>query len=479
MDERTQELLRNLPKIDDLLLRIETREGAAGFSREMLKNACRAVVEEIREQIIQGNEELCQMPTPEQAADQALKIINGYRTFRLRRVINATGVILHTNLGRAPLCREAMERVIEVAAGYSNLEYNLEKGERGIRYDNIKGLLCELCGAEDAIVVNNNAAAVMLVLNSLALNREAIVSRGELIEIGGAFRIPEVMEKSGARLVEVGTTNRTRLADYERAVCPDTGLLLKVHTSNFLIVGFTEEADRHQLVELGKKQGIPVVEDLGSGCLIELDHYGLKREPTVRDSLAAGVDVVTFSGDKLLGGPQAGIILGKRKFLEKIAKNPLNRALRIDKMTLAALEGTLIKYLQPAKAIVDIPVLRALTESLTEVRKRARKLLTLLKRHFAEGVEIRLVNGFSMAGGGSLPTMGIETALVGIRADFGSAAEIERGLRERDQPIIVRVADDQVLLDPRTLRDEDFKEICDALREVLNALSGKQQTKHS
>ncbi|MHB8090171.1 MAG: L-seryl-tRNA(Sec) selenium transferase [Syntrophales bacterium] len=478
MDERTQELLRNLPKIDDLLLRVEKQEEAAGFSRELLKDACRTVVEELRERIIRQRGELRPLPTPGEAADQALKMIAGYRAFRLRRVINATGVILHTNLGRAPLCREAMERVIEVASGYSNLEYNLEKGERGIRYDNVKGLLCALCGAEDALVVNNNAAAVMLVLNSLAMNREAIVSRGELIEIGGEFRIPDVMEKSGARLVEVGTTNRTRIADYERAVCPDTGLLLKVHTSNFLIVGFTEEAERGQLVELGKKHGIPVVEDLGSGCFSELDRYGLKREPTVRDSLDAGVDVVTFSGDKLLGGPQAGIILGKGKFIEKIAKNPLNRALRIDKLTLAALEGTLVQYLRPAGAIADIPVLHALTESLASVEKRAKKLRSLLRRHLSEGVEVKLVNGFSMAGGGSLPTQGIETALVGIRSDFGSAAEIERGLRQCDPPVIVRVADDQVLLDPRTLWEEDFNEIREALREVLDALSGKQPMKH-
>ncbi|MBW6484910.1 MAG: L-seryl-tRNA(Sec) selenium transferase [Syntrophobacterales bacterium] len=467
MDERKQELLRDLPKIDDLLLRIEKQEAAVGVSREMLRDVCRTVVEGLRGRIIQGGDELRPLPTPEQAADQALKAIAGYRRFRLRRVINATGVILHTNLGRAPLCREAMERVLEVASGYSNLEYNLEKGERGIRYDNVKGLLCALCGAEDALVVNNNAAAVLLVLNSLALNREAIVSRGELVEIGGAFRIPDVMEKSGARLVEVGTTNRTRLADYERAVCPDTGILLKVHTSNFKIVGFTEETDRRQLVELGKKHGVPVVEDLGSGCLIELNRYGREREQTVRDSLAAGVDVVSFSGDKLLGGPQAGIILGKKKFLEKIARNPLNRALRIDKLTLAALEGTLVKYLRPDEAIADIPVLHALTESVAAVEKRAKKLRSLLRRHCPAGVEIRLVGGFSMAGGGSLPVMGMETALVGIRADCCSAAEIERGLRKSDPPVIVRVADDQVLLDPRTLRDVDFKDICAGLQGVL------------
>jgi L-seryl-tRNA(Ser) seleniumtransferase len=473
MDEQKQDLLRNLPRIDELLLRIEARQDLAGFPREMLRDVCRSLVEELRERILRGAGESFRMPTPEQAAESAVRKIEGYGSFRLRRVLNATGVILHTNLGRAPLCREAIQRVVEVAGGYSNLEYNLDKGERGLRYDNVRELLCALCRAEDAIVVNNNAAAVMLVLNTLAVNREAIVSRGELIEIGGEFRIPDVMEKSGARLIEVGTTNRTRLADYERAVGPDTGLLLKVHTSNFRIVGFTEEATREQLVELGKKNAIPVVEDLGSGCFIELDRYGREREPTVNDSLAAGVDVVTFSGDKLLGGPQAGIILGRKNFLEKIAKNPLNRALRIDKMTLAALEGTLVKYLRPAEAVADIPVLRALTESHAEVKKRAKKLRSLLRRQIPEGVEISLVDGFSMAGGGSLPTRGIETALVCVRADFCSAAEIERGLRQGEPPVIVRVADDQVLFDPRTLREADFKEICQLLGGVLSRLNTK------
>ena len=248
-------------------------------------------------------------------------------------------------------------------------------------------------GAEDALVVNNNAAAVLLVLNSLAEGKEAIVSRGELIEIGGEFRIPEVMAKSGARLREVGTTNRTRLADYERAIGPETGLILKVHTSNFRIVGFTEEAPLASLVELGKKRGLPVMDDLGSGCFIELDRYGLEREPTVRDCIATGVDVVTFSGDKLLGGPQAGIILGKRAILERIRQNPLNRALRIDKLTLAALEATMVKYLRPGEALTDIRVLKALTEPLEGVRKRARRLAALLRRALPEGLSVSLVDG--------------------------------------------------------------------------------------
>ena len=306
-----------------------------------------------------------------------------------------------------------------------------------------------------------------MVLNSLAEGKEAIVSRGELIEIGGEFRIPDVMEKSGARLKEVGTTNRTRLADYERAIGPETGLILKVHTSNFRIVGFTEEADLLSLVALGKKHSLPVMDDLGSGCLIELDRYGLEREPTVRDTLATGVDVVTFSGDKLLGGPQAGIILGKRKTLAQIRKNPLNRALRIDKLTLAALEATLVKYLRPEEALVDIRVLRALTEPLEAVKKRAKRLAALLRRTLPQGLTLSLMKGVSMAGGGSLPTQEIPTVLIGICAKSLSAAALEEGLRKWKTPIIVRVADDQVLLDVRTLDAEEYSEIRDALRALV------------
>jgi L-seryl-tRNA(Ser) seleniumtransferase len=469
MDEHQKELLKHLPKIDEMILRIEKRESLAGFPREIVKEACRTVVEEIRGRILADREKGAQLrlPTPEQAADRAAGIVEGYRSYRLRRVINATGVILHTNLGRAPLCREAIERVVEVARGYSNLEYDLEKGERGLRYDHVRGLLCALTGAEDALVVNNNAAAVLLVLNALAEGKEAIVSRGELIEIGGEFRIPDVMEKSGARLREVWTTNRTRLADYEKAIGPETGIILKVHTSNFRIMGFTEEADLVSLVALGGKHHLPVVNDLGSGCLIELEHYGLEREPTVRDCLAVGADVVTFSGDKLLGGPQAGIILGKRAVLERIRKNPLNRALRIDKLTLAALEATMVKYLRPAEALADIRVLRALTEPVADVKKRATRLAAILRRALSERLDIKLITGVSMAGGGSLPTREIPTILVGLRVATLSAAALEERLRRRELPVIVRVAADEVLLDVRTLDPEEFTEIREALKAIL------------
>ena len=471
MDEHRKELLRHLPKIDEMMLRIEKRQSIDGCPREMVKEACRSVVEEIRGRILadpdkEGN---LRLPTPEQAAVRAMEIVEGFGRYRLRRVINATGVILHTNLGRAPLCREAIERVVEVARGYSNLEYNLEKGERGLRYDHVRGLLCALTGAEDALVVNNNAAAVLLVLNALSEGREAIVSRGELIEIGGEFRIPDVMEKSGARLREVGTTNRTRLSDYEKAIGPETGIILKVHTSNFRIMGFTEEANLTSLIVLGKKHHLPVVDDLGSGCFVELDRHGLEREPTVRDCLDAGADVVTFSGDKLLGGPQAGLILGKRAMIEQIRKNPLNRALRIDKMTLAALEATLVKYLRPAEALTDLRVLRALTEPVVEVRKRAKRLAAMIRRALPEVTDIRLVSGVSMAGGGSLPTREIPTVLIGLRVANLSAAALESRLRRNETPVIVRVADDRALLDLRTVDPGEFAEIRDALFRIASA----------
>ncbi len=466
MDERKQELLRNLPKIDEMMLRLERTDRLAGFSRELVKEACRSVVEELRGRILADTAKTkeLRLPTKEAAAERAAAIVEGFGAYRLRRVINATGVILHTNLGRAPLCREALERVVEVSRGYSNLEYDLEQGERGLRYDHIRRLLCALTGAEDALVVNNNAAAVLLVLNSLAEGREAIVSRGELVEIGGEFRIPDVMAKSGARLKEVGTTNRTRLADYERAITPETGLILKVHTSNFRVVGFTEEADLASLVELGKRRGLTVMDDLGSGCFVELDRYGLEREPTVRDCVAAGVDVVTFSGDKLLGGPQAGIILGRRNVLERIRNNPLNRALRIDKLTLAALEATLVKYLRPEEALSDIRVLRALTEPLEGVRKRARRLAALVRRDLPEGMSVSLVDGMSMAGGGSLPMREIPTVLVGVRTARLSSATLEERLRRGALPVIVRVADDMVLIDLRTIDPEEVPLIRTALK---------------
>ena len=364
MDDRKKTMLQHLPKIDELIGFLEKKNIRAKASHDIVRDVCRDAVQKMRETILAANDKELSRISVEHAAvvGSVEAAIEDLHRYRLRRIVNATGVILHTNLGRAPLCSEAVERIADVGRGYSNLEFNLEKGERGLRYDHVSGLLCRLTGAEDALIVNNNAAAVLLVLNTLADRKEAIVSRGELIEIGGEFRIPEVMSKSNTVLREVGTTNRTRLSDYEKAMGPETGVILKVHTSNYRIVGFTEEVDLLSLVALGKHAGVPVFDDLGSGCLVDLSPYGLQHEPTVREVLETGVDVVTFSGDKLLGGPQAGLIVGRKDVIARIKKNPLNRALRIDKFTLAALEATLMNYLTDEGALQNLRALRALTE---------------------------------------------------------------------------------------------------------------------
>jgi len=470
MDDRKREWLKQLPKIDELLLSLEKRGLLDRAPRALVKETCRSTVETWRRKIMVWKEGERGFSPPSTAglAEEIILSIEGLHTYRLRRVINATGVILHTNLGRAPLAATALNRIIEVSRGYSNLEFDLEKGERGLRYDHVRDLICRLTGAEDALVVNNNAAAVLLVLNSLAQGGEAIVSRGELIEIGGEFRIPEVMEKSGARLREVGATNRSRLKDYEQAINADTRLLMKVHTSNYRIIGFTEEVDLKSLVALGREHDIPVMNDLGSGCFIDLGAYGLQREPTVEDVVAAGADVTTFSGDKLLGGPQAGIIIGRGEILEKIRKNPLNRALRIDKLTLAALEATMIHYLNPERAREDLRVLKSLTEPLDGVAARAKKLLRKLKAAKLEGMGLSLKEGMSAAGGGSLPGQEIPTMLVVVTPLRMSAVRLEEMLRRLETPVIARIAAADVLMDMRTVEEEEFRFILEGLKTVTS-----------
>jgi L-seryl-tRNA(Ser) seleniumtransferase len=467
-DDQRKDLLRQLPKIDEIILLLEKTKVFERAPREIVVRICRSAVAELRETILKSRDggKGFVPPSPEQIASSAARKVEDLHRPSLRRVVNATGIVLHTNLGRAPLCEEALNHVIDVSRGYSNLEYDLGKGRRGLRYDHVSKILCDLTGAEDALVVNNNAAAVLLVLNTLAAGKEAVVSRGELIEIGGEFRIPDVMEKSGAVLREVGTTNRTHLSDYEKAIGDKTGLLLKVHTSNFLILGFTEEVQLPELVALGRRRGIPVMSDLGSGCLIETEPYGLKKEPTVQETLKTGVDVVTFSGDKLLGGPQAGIILGRRETLDPVKKNPLNRALRIDKMTLAALEATMRLYLNEAEALRSIRGLRVLTEPVEEVERRARRFFRRLKKANIEGLTISLRKGSSMAGGGSLPTQEIPSLLLSLRSSKLSANAVEEHLRRFDPPIIARIADEEVLFDLRTVASEEF----DIIRRALEGL---------
>ena len=355
---------------------------------------------------------------------------------------------------------------MSVGRGYSNLEFNLAEGKRGLRYDHVNELLVMLTGAEDAVVVNNNAAAVLLVLNTLAQGKEAVVSRGELVEIGGEFRIPEVMEKSGALLREVGTTNRTRLSDYEGALDEKTGLIMKVHTSNFTTIGFTEEVEARDLAELGRRTNIPVMHDLGSGCLLDLGKWKIGGEPTVQEAVRSGSDVVTFSGDKLLGGPQAGIILGRRSVIEAIKKNPLNRALRIDKLTLAALEATLRQYLLFNDPERRIPVLRAMTESLHSVRKRAADLMGRLEGIGDDRFSFQLKEETSLSGGGSLPGRDISTVAIAAGASHLSARELERMLRENDPPVIARINEEQILIDPRTLVDDEAGYVEEAFRRI-------------
>jgi L-seryl-tRNA(Ser) seleniumtransferase len=393
-----------------------------------------------------------------------------------RRVINASGVVVHTNLGRGLLCDSAAEAVREAALRYTNLEFDLETGRRGSRYSHVEPQLCRLCGAEAALVVNNNAAAVLLVLDTLCKGREVVVSRGELVEIGGSFRIPEVMEKSGCVLREVGTTNRTHPQDYERAVNENTAALMKVHSSNFRIIGFTAQAARVELAALARARGLPFIEDLGSGALVDFgaDSSGLGAEPLASRVLADGVDVVCFSGDKVLGGPQAGIIAGKAEYIDRIRNNPLNRALRIDKLTLAALEATLRLYADPELAKKKIPTLRMVGMTGGELRRRANRLLRVFRNNLAgTGLSFSTEKGVSRVGGGAFPEMDLPTSLVLVRS--APPAPTVEVLRQRllrtPVPVIVRVENDALHLDPRTLADDEFSLAATSLRQ---ALSGRQ-----
>lgn len=380
----------------------------------------------------------------------------------LRRVINATGVVLHTNLGRAPLADVAIRAIEEVAQGFSNLEYDLETGQRGSRYAHCVDLLRHLTGAEDALVVNNCAAAMVLALNALAQKKEVLVSRGELVEIGGNFRIPDIMARSGAKLVEVGTTNRTHDDDYRRAITPRTGAIVKVHRSNFTIEGFTSEVSVERLAFIAAEHGLPVIHDLGSGLMLPLDAYGLVGEPTASIALAARPTLVLMSGDKLLGGPQAGIILGASSVVAKLRKNPFSRALRVDKLTLSALEATLRLYLEPERAIKEIPVLAMLTESPSEIQSRARAVARTLREG---GVETEVSATKASVGGGAFPTAEIPSTAVVLGGD---ANETEEKLRRADPPVIGRISDDKLLLDLRSVLPRE-----DAIlsRAVLKALS--------
>jgi L-seryl-tRNA(Ser) seleniumtransferase len=393
----------------------------------------------------------------------------------LRRVINATGVVIHTNLGRSPLHPSALQHLVEVAQTYSNLEYDIDLGERGNRYAHVEGILCRLSGAESVLVVNNNAGAVLLALNTLAEGREAIVSRGELVEIGGAFRIPDVMKRSGAILREVGTTNRTYLSDYQKAIGPQTALLLKVHTSNFRVMGFASDVHLKDLVQLGREHHIPVIDDLGSGCFIDLTQYGLEKEPTVQEAIQTGVEAVTFSGDKLLGGPQAGIIVGKKSILDLIKTNPLTRALRIDKLTLAALESTLLLFLDEKQAMEEVPTLKMLALDLSRLKRRGRRLLKRLSDRIKKEIQLTLREDVSQVGGGALPLQELPTMVVAIKPFNFSVNSLEKNLRQGEPPIIARISKEELILDIRTVFDEEIPLLVSGIEKVLTQMTKNQE----
>jgi len=455
-DKEKRELLRRIPQVNELVESMESDAETAGVPRQVLLEATRRVLDEARRAILSSG------PLPEASglepgtlARQVAREVEGAMRISLRKVINATGVVLHTNIGRSPLPASAMCALERTCGGYCNLEYRLDDGVRGTRQEHLEPLLCALTGAGGAMVVNNNAAAVLLVLRALARGREVIVSRGQLIEIGGSFRLPDIMQESGATLVEVGTTNRTRISDYRNAIGPDTALIMKIHQSNFRIVGYSEDVSLRELVKLGNQHFIPVVEDLGSGSLVDLSPSGLTGEHTARQSLDGGADLVTFSGDKLLGGPQAGLIVGSREYVDAVGKHPLARALRVGKMTVAALEATLREYLYPEGAREAVPALRMLFEPEESVRRRARRLKRRIDRAGAANISCRVINEASRAGGGSLPTAEIPTCCLAVTHSGLSAPDLEKRLRGSDPAVLPRVKDDTVLLDLRTVSDDE------------------------
>ena len=443
--------LRAIPSVDRVLTTATAAAALARFQRGYVTESIRAVLADVRRRLTA--DATSEAPTAEEVMTETLERMEAQRLLPLRRVVNATGVVLHTNLGRALLASEAVEAVAAVAGHAANLEYDLARGERGERDAVVRDDLCALTGAEAAAVVNNNAAAVLLALNSLADGRDVIVSRGELIEIGGSFRIPDVMAKSGARLREVGTTNRTHGRDYETAVDERTALLLKVHTSNYRIVGFTSDVPLEALVRLGREHDIPVMEDLGSGALVDLSAYGLPKEPVVAERLRLGADLVTFSGDKLLGGPQAGVIVGRRDLIERLNRNPLKRALRCDKLTLAALAATLRLYRTAPDLRTALPTLRWLTRPLADMAAVGEATLPLLHAALGESFAVELVDSNSEIGSGALPTETLATKAIRITHNRVAAQEIARRFRGADPPIIGRVQGGAFLLDLRGIMD--------------------------
>lgn len=457
----SKHLLSQIPAINKILLLDEIKELINTYTEVAVKSAIKQYIEEVKQAIL--NEELTEVPSLSKIIGEVEKIVEKEDKNSLRRVINATGTILHTNLGRSLLSQKIKENIESVAFNYSNLEFDIDNKKRGSRYVHLIDIIKKLTGAEDVLVVNNNAAAVLLALNTLVKGQEIIVSRGELVEIGGAFRIPEIIKLSGGVPVEVGTTNKTHLKDYENAITEETGALLKVHTSNYKILGFTESVSNEEISYLARENELVSINDLGSGQFVDFSKFGLPYEPTVKEILDSGIDIVTFSGDKLLGGPQAGIIVGKKKYIEKMKKNQLTRALRVDKMTLASLEATLKLYLDEKDALEHIPTLHMISLSKERLFGKADVLKTKLS---SLDFDIRIEEDKAEVGGGSYPASYLESVAVKLTHRKLHATEIERRLLEVEIPIITRIKDNSIILDMRTLRTREFDIVKAALEEV-------------
>ena len=459
-------LYRSIPKVDVLLENPDIVTLIENHHRDVVVDVIREEIDKLRN-FIKENDDVNLIEEKINNLIENIKIsTEKVYSYNIKKVINGTGTILHTNLGRAIISKKHADYLSEVVTSYSNLEYNLEEGKRGERYSHFEKLICKITGAEAAMAVNNNAAAVMLVLSSMAAEKEVIVSRGELVEVGGKFRIPDVMKSSNAHLVEIGTTNKTHLEDYEDAISENTGAFLKVHTSNFKILGFTESVSIEELCKLGREKDIPVIEDIGSGVLIDLSKYGLEYEPTVQDSIKAGVDVVSFSGDKLLGGPQAGIIVGKKKYIDKMKKNPLTRAFRIDKFTATILEMIFHEYLNEEDAIKSIPVLSLITKDLKEIEKNANALFNKIE-NLENVADINVEDTFSQIGGGSLPAERIKSKSVTIMPKNISTQSLEAKLRAGKNPVVGRISEEKLILDMRTVLEDEIDILAQKLIDIL------------
>lgn len=465
-----QELLRLLPKIDDLLMDGWISSLIGRVPREIVVDAVRDEVETLRSGILEGSITEASQMGLENISDRITEKVNKLEIKSLRPVINATGVVLHTNLGRANLSEKALAQVISVANNYSTLEYDPEKGARGSRHSHVEDIIKKITGAEAAMAVNNNAAATMLVMAAIGRDREMIVSRGELVEIGGSFRIPDIMKESGAVLVEVGTTNKTRISDYESQINENTAALLKVHTSNYRVIGFTEDASLRELRELGDKYGLPVIYDMGSGLMTDLSEWGI-HEPVVKEGLKDGADVILFSGDKLLGGPQAGIIAGKKEYIDKMKSHPLARVVRVDKMTIAALEATLSEYADRGRALKEIPVLRMITRSREDLQSDCLLLKGMLDEitdpeNGGMAYSVKVMEDDGVVGGGSAPDSRLQNMVLAVNHGKFSPDRIEEALRKGEPPVIARIKNDSVIIDVRTVNKSEYDIIAERFREI-------------